>query len=132
MELDRAGNVVNLIELSTGKNFADKTKSGGINTFWYQPAKGAGNATSDRNAVIAVRESGPLLVEVEIISEADGCRSVTRRIRLIHKQPWVEFSNTVDKLPVMDKDGVHFGFGFNIPGKHHQDRYSMECNASGR
>ena len=116
VELDRTGNVVNLIELSTGKNFADKTKSGGINTFWYQPAKGAGNATSDRNAVIAFRESGPLLVEVEIISEADGCRSVIRRIRLVHKQPWVEFSNTVDKLPVMDKEGVHFGFGFNVPG----------------
>jgi len=28
----------------------------------------------------------------------------------------VEFSNTVDKLPVMDKDGAHFGFGFNVPG----------------
>jgi hypothetical protein len=27
----------------------------------------------------------------------------------------VEFSNTVDKLPVIEKDGVHFGFGFNIP-----------------
>lgn len=115
VELDNAGNVINLIELSTGKNFADRTKSGGINTFWYQPAKGAGEATSDRNAVMSVIESGPLLVELEIKSETDGCRSVTRRIRLVHGQPWVEFSNTVDKLPVIEKDGVHFGFGFNIP-----------------
>jgi len=116
VELDKTGNVISLTELSTGRNFADKAKSGGINTFWYQPARGTGNATTDRNAVIAVRESGPLMIEVEIISEADGCRSVTRRIRLVNGQPWIEFSNTVDKLPVIDKDGVHFGFGFNIPG----------------
>ena len=30
-------------------------------------------------------------------------------------QPWVEISNVVDKLPLVAKDGIHFGFGFDIP-----------------
>ena len=28
---------------------------------------------------------------------------------------YVEIINTVDKLPVRTKEGVHFGFGFNVP-----------------
>ncbi|WP_302586779.1 glycosyl hydrolase-related protein [Paraprevotella clara] len=44
-----------------------------------------------------------------------GCRSVTRTVRLVAGQPWVETTNVVDKLPLLDKDGIHFGFGFNVP-----------------
>lgn len=29
--------------------------------------------------------------------------------------PWLEITNVVDKLPLTEKDGIHFGFGFNIP-----------------
>ena len=36
-------------------------------------------------------------------------------MRLIAGQPWVEISNIVDKLPLLAKDGIHFGFGFDIP-----------------
>jgi hypothetical protein len=38
-----------------------------------------------------------------------------RRIRLIHGQSWCEFSNTVDKLPLLEKDGIHFGYHFELP-----------------
>ena len=48
-------------------------------------------------------------------SKAKGCRSVSRSVRLVSGLPWVEISNTVDKLPWEEKDGIHFGFGFNIP-----------------
>ena len=43
-------------------------------------------------------------------------RSVSRSVRLVWGQPWLELSNTVDKLPLLEKDGIHFGFGFNIAG----------------
>jgi hypothetical protein len=33
----------------------------------------------------------------------EGCRSVTRSVRLIYNQPSVEITNIVDKLPQVDK-----------------------------
>lgn len=42
-------------------------------------------------------------------------KCISRSVRLVSGLPWVEISNTVDKLPWEEKDGVHFGFGFNIP-----------------
>ena len=50
-----------------------------------------------------------------MVSKATGCRSVSRSVRLLAGQPWVEISNVVDKLPLVEKDGIHFGFAFNLP-----------------
>ncbi len=114
VEIDpRSGNVINLVETSSAHNFVDAKK--GLNTFTWQPGKGLGEAKSDSNSVISVKELGPLLVEVQVTSQAPGCKSLTRNIRLIQNQPWCEFSNTVDKLPLEAKDGIHFGYHFNIP-----------------
>lgn len=40
----------------------------------------------------------------------------SRSVRLLANQPWAEITNVVDKLPLTEKDGIHFGFNFNIPG----------------
>lgn len=113
IEIDqKSGDITRMVETATGRNFAD---AGGLNTFTWQPGKGLGNAKADSNIVISLKESGPLLVEVQVNSQAPGCRSVIRNICLIHNQPWVELSNTVDKLPLEAKDGIHFGYHFNIP-----------------
>lgn len=117
VEIDKkTGNVVGLTEVSSGRNFAESKLSKGLNTFTWQPAKGAGAAESDSDIVISLKENGPLLTEVQVSSKAKGCRSVVRSIRLVSGQPWVEFSNTVDKLPLLPKDGIHIGFNFNLPG----------------
>ena len=114
VELDpNTGNIIGLTETASKQNYADSEK--GLNTFLWQPAKGAGEAKTDSNLVITLKESGPLLAEVQVSSNAPGCRSVVRRIRLIHGQPWCEFSNTVDKLPLVEKDGIHFGYHFDLP-----------------
>lgn len=123
VELDKnTGNIVRLVETASGRNFANAKVNGGINTFLWQPGKGSGNAKSDTNIVISFKEFGPLVVEAQVSSQANGCRSVVRRVRLIHGQPWVEFSNTVDKLPLIAKDGIHFGYSFDVPeSKTHVD-----------
>lgn len=116
VELDnKTGNVIRLKESASGRNFADSEKDGGVNTFRWQPAKGSGQATADSVVSISLKENGPLVVEIQVTSRASGVRSVDRRVRLIHHQPWVDFSNTVDKLPLEAKDGIHFGYNFDIP-----------------
>ncbi len=114
--LDRAtGNIVRLQD-RTGRNYADACVNGGLDAFRWQPARGAGDARPDTVISISLKESGPLLGELEVVSRAPGCRSLIRTVRLAAGQPWVEITNVVDKLPLPAKDGIHFGFGFKIPG----------------
>ena len=53
--------------------------------------------------------------QLRVTSKGKGCRSITRSVRIVEGEPWVEISNVVDKLPLLEKDGIHFGFGFDIP-----------------
>jgi hypothetical protein len=73
------------------------------------------NALPDSVISVKVTESGPLLAELSVKSKGPGCRYIIRTVRLVYGQPWVEISNVVDKLPLAAKDGIHFGFGFDIP-----------------
>jgi alpha-mannosidase len=109
-----SGNITQLVDLATERNFVDVRVNGGLNAFRWMPGD-SDNALADTNISISTVESGPLVVELRVSSKAPGCRSISRSVRLIHGQPWVEISNMVDKLPLVDKDGVHFGFGFDIP-----------------
>ena len=71
VELDRAtGNIVGLREKATGRDFADASVNGGLNAFRWLPAKETGDARSDTVCSISLKESGPLLAEVEIVSQA--------------------------------------------------------------
>ena len=114
--LDRkSGNVIHLIERMSGREYADVSGHPGLNAFRWQPARGAGDARADTVVSISVVENGPLVGELRIMSRAPACRSVARSVRLVAGQPSIEFSNVVDKLPLLPKDGVHFGFGFLLP-----------------
>jgi hypothetical protein len=68
------------------------------------------------SAKVSVRERGPLVASLLIESDAPGCRKLTREIRVIDGLDRVEILNVVDKKPVREKEGVHFGFGFHVPG----------------
>ncbi|MCX6225789.1 MAG: glycosyl hydrolase, partial [Bacteroidia bacterium] len=108
------GNITRLINLATGRNFADAKVNGGLNAFRWMPGD-SDNALPDSVMTISAVESGPLVVELRVTSKAAGCRTVTRSVRLVYSLPWVEIANVVDKLPLPAKDGIHFGFGFDIP-----------------
>jgi alpha-mannosidase len=108
------GNITHLIDLASGRNYADVKVNGGLNAFRWMPGD-SDNARADSVISVSVSESGPVVAELRILSKGRGCRNVTRSVRLVYGQPWVEIANIVDKLPLVEKDGIHFGFGFDIP-----------------
>jgi hypothetical protein len=108
------GNITELIDKATSRNFVDAQVNGGLNAFKWMPGD-SDNAVADSLISVSVQESGPLIVELLISSKATGCRAVTRSVRLVDGQPFLNITNVVDKLPLLAKDGVHFGFGFDIP-----------------
>ena len=95
-------------------NYIDASVDGGANSCSWLPAN-ENKPEADKVQAITVTEQGGLVVELKVQSMMKGCRSVTRTVRLVAGQPWVETTNVVDKLPLLDKDGIHFGFGFNVP-----------------
>ena len=108
------GNITELVNLATKRNFSDIKVNGGLNAFRWLPAN-RDEPKADTDIAITTVESGPVLVELRVTSKATGCRSLSRSVRLVADQPWVEITNVVDKLPLGAKDGIHFGFGFDIP-----------------
>lgn len=108
------GNITQLTTLANGRNFVDVKVNGGLNAFRWMPGD-SDNARGDSAVVISTVESGPLVVELLVSSKGTGCRAVSRSVRLVQGQAWVEITDVVDKLPLEAKDGVHFGFGFDIP-----------------
>lgn len=108
------GNIVSLTRKGDSYNYIDTTVDGGANSCSWLPAN-IDAPVADSVLTVNLTERGPLVNELTITSAMKGCRSVTRRVRLVAGMPWVEITNTVDKLPLLEKDGIHFGFGFNIP-----------------
>lgn len=111
---EKTGNITELIDLSNGQNFVDTKVNGGLNAFRWLPTNGD-EPKADTDILIKITENGPLVAELTITSKGEGCRSVSRSVRLINNAKWVEINNVVDKLPLMEKDGIHFGFGFDVP-----------------
>jgi alpha-mannosidase len=71
-------------------------------------------ATGTKNVKIYILENGPLLATIRVDSEAEGCNSLSRDITLTKGQEFVEIKNLIDKQAILKKEGIHFGFGFNI------------------
>jgi alpha-mannosidase len=86
-----------------------------LNDYFYLPGSDLKSVQRNGPVKISVKEGGPLIASLLVESEAPGCRKLTREYRLHALRNYVEIIDTVDKLPVRAKEGVHFGFGFNVP-----------------
>lgn len=93
----------------------DTNSATGLNDYFYLPGADLKGLQSNGPVKISVKERGPIIASLLIESEAPGCRKLTREIRMHAAKDYVEIINTVDKLPVREKESVHFGFGFNVP-----------------
>jgi alpha-mannosidase len=111
---EQTGDIKSLV---TGSyEFADNNSATLVNSYRYLHGEDSPEkATAAQNVRISVKENGPLLATIQVTSEAEGCRSLIRDVTLIAGQSHLEIKNTVDKIAVTEKEGIHFGFGFNIP-----------------
>ena len=113
LRLDAAtGAIASLLD--DGRELVDTNASTALNDYWYLPGSDLKGLQRNGPVKISVKERGPLIASLLVESDAPGCRRLTREYRL-HRRGYVEIINTVDKLPVRAKEGVHFGFAFNVP-----------------
>ena len=112
---EKTGAISHLFSRLLGRELVPTNSAIGLNDFFYLP--GSDIADVERNATpqITIKEPGPLVASLLVESAAPGCRSLRREIRLIDGLHRLEIIDTIDKLPVRSKEGIHFGFGFEVP-----------------
>ena len=97
-----------------GNLVAEKSKAG-VNSYFYLRDTDVSKVEQSGPATVTVEDAGPLVATLRVESSAPGARSLTRRLRLVSGMGKLELFNTVDKLAIREKEGVHIGFGFNVP-----------------
>ncbi|MCC6415536.1 MAG: hypothetical protein IT582_06480, partial [Opitutaceae bacterium] len=115
-ELHPASGAITSLRLTGAKHdFVDAKAPVALNDYRYVLGSDAAGALSNGPVRITVLERGPLVASVRIESEAPGCNQLVREVRVVDGLAQVELVNHVDRKSVRQKDGVHFGFGFNVP-----------------
>jgi hypothetical protein len=95
--------------------YVDADANSSMNSYRYlrgddNPEKASGT----ENVKITVKENGPLVASLLIESAAEGTSHLSREVSLIAGSNHIEIINIIDKLAIKEKEGVHFGYGFNI------------------
>ncbi len=112
----QTGGIKSLFSRELKRELVDPTAATALNDYFYLPGSNLKDLKRNGPSHITIKEQGPLIVSLLIESEAPGCRKLSREVRLIQGLDRVEIINTVDKLPIRTKEGIHFGYGFNVPG----------------
>ncbi len=95
--------------------FANQNGKCGINSFRYLKGDDAPEkAFAPKNVETSIKDNGPLMATVVVKSQAEGCNILVSEITIFDGQANVDFKNVVDKIAILDKEGIHFGFAFNI------------------
>ncbi len=114
---DSTGAIESVVMKSSGRELVDP--SGYLlNEFVYMLGRETGkNVTGvDPPVTIIVEDAGPLVGSLRVESGAPGCKKLSRLVRLIQGESRIDIANTVDKLKVLEPEGVYFAFPLNIPG----------------
>ena len=121
---EKTGGIAELTARDLTGNFADTSGGEALNDYLYLPGDDLKNLK--RNGPVTIRggEQGPLVASLIIECDAPGCRKLTRELRLVAGQDYVECINTVDKERLQaksykrpeGKESVNFAFPFAVPG----------------
>lgn len=87
----------------------------GLNDYLYTKRIGADPEGVGEVLRIEVVDDGPVAATVRVVSQAPGCRSLTREVTLYRGIARAEIRNTVDKLDILTWENVRFVFPFNFP-----------------
>ncbi|MBN2021723.1 MAG: hypothetical protein JW809_02930 [Pirellulales bacterium] len=116
VEIDpETGAIASLRDARIDADLCDAESRIGLNRYYYVLGDRAKEARSSGPARIAVKEAGPLVASLLVESDAPGCESFRREIRVIDGLDRVDVDNVIDKTAVREKEGVHLGFAFNVP-----------------
>jgi len=104
-------------------NLVDGTSGYALNDYLYFVGDNPAEAQRNGPVTIRVKERGPLVASLLVESTAPGCFKLSREVRLVAGQDYVELINTVDKQRLVvpsyhareGKESLNFAFPFHVP-----------------
>jgi hypothetical protein len=111
----QSGAIASLRANGANHEFVNASAKLGLNEYVYLPGGNVNDAQGNGPVKITVKESGGLVASLLVVSDAPGCNKLVREIRLVSGLDRVEIIDNIDKKAVRSVEGVHVGFGFNIP-----------------
>lgn len=117
VEVDpESGAIASLKREGVAADLVSRASGPGINEYLYVAGRDPKEPQRSAAPVIAIKDAGPLMASLQMVSEAPGCRALLREIRLVDGMDHVEIINIVDKEQNYKQEAVHLAFPFNVPG----------------
>jgi alpha-mannosidase len=85
-----------------------------LNKYFYVPGKNPDSAQFLSNIRVSMKEDGVLVSSILVQGIAPGCKNFLTEYRLYHGVNRLDIVNTLEKIAIREKEGVHFGFPFSI------------------
>jgi hypothetical protein len=111
---EETGAITNLFSRTLARELVAANAGTELNDYFYLSGSDLKNLQRPGRPVIHAKEKGPLVASLLIESSAPGCKSLTREVRLIEGLDQVEIINTIDKVGVRAKEGLHFSYAFAV------------------
>jgi hypothetical protein len=115
VELDPQTGAIRRLAAPGGREYADTSVYPGLNQYLYVPGRDPSAARQSGGATISVKEAGPLLCVLRILSDAPGCKGLDQEVRIVDGLQKVEIVDRLDKAQVREKEAVHIAFPFSVP-----------------
>ena len=112
---EQTGAIKSLYSRVLDRELVDATAATAVNDYFYLPGSDLKGLQRNGKPRISIKEKGPLVASLLIECEAPGCKVLRREVRVLDGLDRVELINTIDKLPIRAKEGLHLGFGFDVP-----------------
>ena len=117
------GAVASVVWKPRGAELVDRSARHGLGEYLYVAGTDSARAIGVSGVRMEVREPGPLVASLAVWATAPGARALLREVSVVQGADRVDLTAVVDKLPVRDKEAVHFAFPFLVPGG--QVRYDV-------
>ena len=122
------GAIKSLRNHTIDNNFSDSASGDNLNDYLFLHGNKLADLQRNGPVKITVKERGPVLATLSVVSDAPGCNSLTREVRLVNGFDYVDMTNILDKKPaelnpnpgdyawanVGGKESVNFGFPFHV------------------
>jgi hypothetical protein len=114
-----SGNIRSIVDQKAKYDYV--VNKDGLNSYHYLPGVFNGKdrthpSIGTDSVTVVIKEKGPLLVSLMILSKAAGTNGLNREVKLYANQPHIQIVNTFNKIGTRNKEAIHFGFSFNLPG----------------
>ena len=111
-----SGAIVELRAEDDSHNLVDTRSAYAMNEYVYVAGRSPDTPLRVTGPVHAtVVEHGPVVATLRIDSDAPGCESLSRELRVVSGLDYVLLRDTLDRKVVRTPEGVHIAFPFNVP-----------------